>query len=79
MNAVGCVLFIGDLLMIAGVEPNPGPMEKGNYYENTHIRAGACKLLHVLSPFYFDFELIMKVFENKNRQEVGKSKEHCDR
>ncbi|XP_060558652.1 uncharacterized protein LOC132718955 [Ruditapes philippinarum] len=26
---VGCVLFIGVLLMIAGVEPNPGPMEKG--------------------------------------------------
>ncbi|XP_060567645.1 uncharacterized protein LOC132726351 [Ruditapes philippinarum] len=28
LKTVGCVLFIGVLLMIAGVEPNPGPREK---------------------------------------------------
>ncbi|XP_060589911.1 uncharacterized protein LOC132745105 [Ruditapes philippinarum] len=30
ISTVGCVFFIGVLLMIAGVEPNPGPTEKEN-------------------------------------------------
>ncbi|XP_060592365.1 uncharacterized protein LOC132747075 [Ruditapes philippinarum] len=30
LKNVGCLLFIGILLMIAGVEPNPGPVEKGD-------------------------------------------------
>jgi hypothetical protein len=38
MKTAGCLVFIGILLMIAGVEPNPGPMWKGNYFESTLAR-----------------------------------------
>jgi hypothetical protein len=56
LKTVGCVIFIGVLLMISGVEPNPGPMENGNYLQaqvHTHMYTMIFESKFVMLLFLF--------------------------
>ncbi|XP_060587949.1 uncharacterized protein LOC132743445, partial [Ruditapes philippinarum] len=65
MKTAGCLLFIGILLMIAGVEPNPGPMWKDTQVDIPCIRIDG--LLENVNK-----EMLEMFFENEERQGGGK-------
>ncbi|XP_053390073.1 uncharacterized protein LOC128552998 [Mercenaria mercenaria] len=66
LKAVGSVLFIGLLLMMAGIEPNPGPIESGAT-QSTKIKVTGI-------PKRATAEFLILFFGNVNRQEGGKVK-----
>ncbi|XP_053390506.1 uncharacterized protein LOC123532348, partial [Mercenaria mercenaria] len=67
LKAVGSLLFIGVLLMMAGIEPNPGPTESGNT-QSTKIKVTGI-------PKTADAEILTFFFENTKRKGGGTVKQ----
>lgn len=76
LKTFGCVLFIGILLIIGGIEPNPGPVGKG--FDNCHsdvtpeVEKGAGNSVEDTAPKLYHAEStrveITGLMENINKQ-----------
>ncbi|XP_060558653.1 uncharacterized protein LOC132718957 [Ruditapes philippinarum] len=71
-KTVGCVIFIGILLIVAGIELNPGPKEKGTANNITCAKSSCIKISRLKENF--NKELLKSFFEKYLENGGGKVK-----
>ncbi|XP_053388838.1 uncharacterized protein LOC128551908 [Mercenaria mercenaria] len=70
LKAIGSVLFIGILLMMAGIESNPGPTESENTYQKKEMKTTKVKVTGFMENL--DRDVIILFLEEKSGSKVQK-------